>query len=99
MNQVSIMYHRDPAGWWADSPVVPGWSATAETLGELRPLAEAGVRFALEMDDVIVNHMLEDEITSATALVYDFVGGVMTVRSRPHNGQLVDAELHLGATA
>jgi hypothetical protein len=56
MIAVAALYHQDPAGWWADSPAIAGWSATAATLDELRSLME-GVRFALESDDVIVTHM------------------------------------------
>jgi hypothetical protein len=30
----------------------------ADTLGQVRQLAEEGVRFALERDDVVVEHLL-----------------------------------------
>ena len=44
---VRILYHREPQGWWAESPDIDGWSVAGETCEEVRQLAEAGVSFAL----------------------------------------------------
>ena len=38
-----IQYHEDAGSWWADSVDVPGFTAVAESLPELRPLARIGV--------------------------------------------------------
>jgi predicted RNase H-like HicB family nuclease len=58
METIPVVYHADPDGWWADSPAVQGWTATAKTLEELRALVEEGVRFALSREDVVVEHVL-----------------------------------------
>jgi predicted RNase H-like HicB family nuclease len=55
---VRILYHEEPEGWWAESPDVAGWSATAETFDELRKLAEEGVRFALDDEAVEIEHFV-----------------------------------------
>lgn len=52
MEIVRVVYHHEPDGWWAESPDVEGWSAAGETYEEVHGLAEEGVRFALERDDV-----------------------------------------------
>lgn len=56
METVRVIYHHEPDGWWAESPDVEGWSAAGETYDEVHGLAEEGVRFALEGDDVRVEH-------------------------------------------
>ena len=83
MKPVPVIYHHESGGWWADSPAIPGWSATAETLDELRELVEEGVHFALETDDVPVAHLLEMDVPPRVALVFDFVAGNTTVRTAP----------------
>jgi hypothetical protein len=45
-------------GWWAESPDIDRWTAAARSYDEVRQLAEEGVRFALERDDVIVEHLV-----------------------------------------
>lgn len=75
MEIVPVLYHRDDEAWWADSDAVPGWTATAETLDELRPLVEEGVRFALERDDVLVRAELEPGAPVVADIVFDFVSG------------------------
>jgi len=105
MKPVPVVYHHESAGWWADSPLIPGWSATAETLDELRALAEDGVRFALEDDDVLVSHLLEMGMRSQASLVFDFVGGHAAVetsrgaRLRTSDaGDIADTDLRLVPT-
>lgn len=79
MDTVSVVYHHDPDAWWADSPDVPGWTATAETLNELRALADEGVRFSLGRDDVIVEHRLDAPVPRGAEIVFDFVAGQVVV--------------------
>jgi predicted RNase H-like HicB family nuclease len=55
---IHVIYHREPDGWWAESPDIPEWSAGGETYEEVRELSEDGVRFALERDDVKVEHFV-----------------------------------------
>lgn len=74
MKIVSVVYHVDPDGVWAESSAVPGWSATAGNLDELRDRVEEGVRFALERDDVLVMHRLSNAGHYAP-VVFDFVSG------------------------
>lgn len=81
MERVVVVYHSDSGAWWADSPSVAGWTAAADTLDELRRLVEEGVRFALERDDVIIEHVFEHGVFAYSDVVYDFVSG-QTV-SRP----------------
>jgi predicted RNase H-like HicB family nuclease len=53
---VHVIYRRDEDTWVAESPQVPGWTAVADTLEEGRELAEEGVRFALDRDDLDIVH-------------------------------------------
>ena len=70
MHIVPVIYHQESDGWWADSPGVRGWTATAQTLDGLRELVEEGIRFALETDAVIVEHLV-DPFRQAP-IVFDF---------------------------
>jgi predicted RNase H-like HicB family nuclease len=64
MDRIRVIYHDEPPyGWWAESPDIDGWTAVAGTFDQVRQLAEEGVRFALERDDVVVEHLVP---TSAT---------------------------------
>jgi predicted RNase H-like HicB family nuclease len=66
MEPIRVIYHHEPDGWWAESPGVAGWYAAASTYEDCRKLAEEGIRFALERDDVSVEHyVLADERVSA----------------------------------
>jgi predicted RNase H-like HicB family nuclease len=56
MLNVRVIHHQDEDTWVAESPDVDGWTAVANTFEETRRLAEEGVRFALERDDVRVEH-------------------------------------------
>jgi predicted RNase H-like HicB family nuclease len=98
MQAVPVLYHHESAGWWADSPAVPGWSATASTLDELRPLIEDGIRFALESDEVIVTHMLAPG-TTPPGIRFDFVDHHVTVVGLPETPAGAEPALELAATA
>ena len=56
MNPIRVIYHEEPEGWWAESPDVKGWSAAGFTYAEVRGLVTEGVRFALDRDDVEIEH-------------------------------------------
>lgn len=47
MDTLRVIYHAEPEGWWAESPDLDGWYAAAESYEELRALADAHVRYAL----------------------------------------------------
>jgi predicted RNase H-like HicB family nuclease len=44
---VRVLYHNEPAGWWAESPDIDGWTVAGETFEQVRALVEDGVTFAL----------------------------------------------------
>jgi predicted RNase H-like HicB family nuclease len=58
MKSIRVIHHHEPDGWWAESPDVVGWSAAGESYEEVHQLAEEGVRFALEREDVEVEHVV-----------------------------------------
>ena len=53
---VRVLYRQDEDTWVATSPDVPRWTVVADTYAEAHQLAEEGVRFALERDDLAVEH-------------------------------------------
>jgi predicted RNase H-like HicB family nuclease len=53
---VRVLYRQDEDTWVASSPEVPRWAVVADTYAEAYRLAEEGVRFALERDDLTVEH-------------------------------------------
>ena len=58
MKAIRVIYHREPEGWWADSPDVPGWSAAGESYDKVRALVDEGVALALGRDDVTIEHVV-----------------------------------------
>ncbi len=85
MDAIPVIYHQEPDGWWADSPLLPGWTAAAETLDELRPLVEEGVRFTLDRDDISVIHAVGQNagtLFPSAQLIFDFVSGMPLVPAR-----------------
>lgn len=53
---VRVLYRQDEDTWVASSPDVPRWTVVADTYPEAHQLAEDGVRFALQRDDLTVEH-------------------------------------------
>lgn len=62
---VRVLYRQDQDTWVASSPDVPRWTVVADTYAEAHQLAEDGVRFALERDDVTVEHYVPAGIAVA----------------------------------
>jgi predicted RNase H-like HicB family nuclease len=58
METVRVIYHREPEGWWAESPDVEGWYAAGDSYAEVRQLAIEGVAFALEREEVGLEHFV-----------------------------------------
>jgi hypothetical protein len=59
MRSVRVRYEQDEDTWVATSPDLEvHWIAIADSYDEVRQLAEEGVRFALERDDVTVVHLV-----------------------------------------
>lgn len=44
---VRVLYHREPEGWWAESPDIDGWTVAGETYDDVRALVNDGIAFAL----------------------------------------------------
>jgi predicted RNase H-like HicB family nuclease len=58
METVRIIYHHEDGGWWAESPDVDGWSAAGDTYADVAKLAKEGIPFALERDDLQLEHFV-----------------------------------------
>ncbi len=58
MDRIRVIYEQDEDTWVATSPEIPGWTAIGDSFEEARELAEEGVRFALEREDVEVQHFI-----------------------------------------
>src|SRR4051794_5252302 len=58
METVRVIYHHETDGWWAESPDVDGWSAAGDTYAEVAKLAADGIPFALQRDDVALEHFV-----------------------------------------
>lgn len=53
---VRVLYREDEGTWTALSPEVPRWTVAADTYAEAHRLAEEGVRFVLDRDDLTIEH-------------------------------------------
>jgi len=59
MLSIRVEYEQDEDTWVATSPdLEENWIAVGESLDEARSLAEEGIRFVLERDDVSVVHLV-----------------------------------------
>ena len=58
MDTIRVIYEQDEDTWVATSPEVPNWTVVGDSYEEAHQLAEDGVRFALERDDVDVKHFV-----------------------------------------
>lgn len=48
MTTVRVKYHREPEGWWAESPDIDGFVASGTSLHEVRELTREGLPFYLD---------------------------------------------------
>jgi len=61
MRDVTVHYHHEPpAGWWAESADLEGWSAAADGLSELQQLVREGIAFVLDGERARVRHRRVD---------------------------------------
>jgi predicted RNase H-like HicB family nuclease len=58
MDYIRVIYEQDDDTWVASSPEVPNWTVVADSYEEAHRLADEGVRFALDRDDVDVKHFV-----------------------------------------
>ena len=56
MERIRVIYERDEGTWVATSPEVPDWTVVGDSYQEAHELAEEGVRFELDRDDVELKH-------------------------------------------
>jgi predicted RNase H-like HicB family nuclease len=67
MEPIRVIYHREPEGWWAESPDVEGWTAVGGSYAEVLKLAQEGIPFALERDEVDLEHYVPAEESKGLA--------------------------------
>ena len=53
---VRVLYRQDEDTWVATSPDIPRWTVVGNSYPEAHRLAEDGARFALERDDLAIEH-------------------------------------------
>jgi predicted RNase H-like HicB family nuclease len=62
---VRVLYRKDEDTWVASSPDVERWTVVADSYPEAHRLAEEGVRFALERDDLTIEHYVPAGVATA----------------------------------
>jgi predicted RNase H-like HicB family nuclease len=68
METVRVIYKTEEGSWWAESPdLEEHWLAIAASFAEARALAEEGVPWALERDDVELEHFVHTSAIPAFA--------------------------------
>ena len=81
MPRIRVAYHHEaPHGWWAESPDVEGWTASADDPATLATVVAEGLRFALETDDIEVATVVE--VGPGDVAVLDFTTGVAVSADR-----------------
>jgi predicted RNase H-like HicB family nuclease len=58
MDPIRVIYEQEEGTWVATSPEVPNWTVVADSYEDAQRLAEEGVRFALDRDDVHLKHFV-----------------------------------------
>ena len=58
MDTIRVIYHHEDSSRWAESPDVARWYAAADSYAEILKLAEEGIPFALEREDVELEHFV-----------------------------------------
>jgi predicted RNase H-like HicB family nuclease len=58
METVRVIHHHEDGSWWAESPDVERWYAAGDSYAEVVKLAEEGIPFAIERDDVALEHFV-----------------------------------------
>ena len=66
METVRVIYHREPEGWWAESPDIAGWSVAGDRYAEVRALVDEGVEIVLDRAAVTIEHFVPAD-TALTA--------------------------------
>lgn len=67
MDPIRVIYHREPEGWWAESPDVKGWTAVGSSYAEVMKMAEEGIPFALEREAEVEHYVPAGELEHLAA--------------------------------
>jgi predicted RNase H-like HicB family nuclease len=70
VSETRVTYHHEDDTWWAESPDVPGFSATADSLSALRTLVWEGLAFHLEQESVDLLESMAGSGVVASVVVY-----------------------------
>lgn len=58
MDRIRVIYEQDEDTWVVTSPEIPDWTVVADTYEKAHQLADEGLRFALDRDDVELKHFV-----------------------------------------
>ena len=58
MERIRVIYEQDEDTWVATSPEVPEWTVVGDSYEKAHRLAEEGVRFALDREDLEIRHFV-----------------------------------------
>jgi predicted RNase H-like HicB family nuclease len=70
-----VVYHQEGGIWWAESPDVEGFGASADSLDELRPMVREGIAFYLEDDQLD----LDEQFPYPVAFPGQWVGAFVSI--------------------
>jgi len=93
MRSVTVVYHREDEGWWAESPDVKGYTAADDSFAGLRKLVQEGLPFLLDVDAVHLSEQLADGATLYSSFKsWPFRGGAARESfAQPQNGSAMPA--------
>lgn len=75
MRRITIRYHHEREGWWADSPDLPGFSAAGRDFNDLRDRTLAALGEIIEGPYLVVeeNRVYRAHETQSTSNLTDAV--------------------------
>jgi predicted RNase H-like HicB family nuclease len=53
---IRVLHRQDEDTWVASSPDIPNWTIVGKSYADAHRLAEEGARFALDRDDLTIEH-------------------------------------------
>lgn len=59
MSEIRVTYYHEDGTWWAESADVPGFTAVADALPELRQLVREGLMFHLDLDSIDLRESMD----------------------------------------
>ncbi len=85
MRIVTVLFHHDPDGWWAESPDVPGYTAAAADPTELSSLVHQGLREFLD-EQLLINEVGGRVVASWTSGAAPLAAPPVVPNDRGRNG-------------